>query len=52
MCTSGQTTNFAFEKHRRPDAYARITAQVGAVVPPDWLKKAAEQEQAYTSPAK
>src|SRR4029079_3957321 len=30
MCTLGRTTIFAFEKHRRPEAYERITAQVGA----------------------
>ncbi|HEY8289663.1 MAG TPA: N-carbamoyl-D-amino-acid hydrolase [Acetobacteraceae bacterium] len=36
MCALGRTTIFAFEKHRRPEAYARITAQVGAVEPPVW----------------
>ena len=33
MCTLGRTTIFAFEKHRRPEAYGRITQQVGAVEP-------------------
>jgi predicted amidohydrolase len=36
MCTLGRTTIFAFEKHRRPEAYQRITSQVGAVDPPAW----------------
>ena len=34
-CTLGRTTIFAFDRHRRPEAYGRITAQVGAVAPPD-----------------
>ena len=42
MCTLGRTTIFAFEKHRRPEAYTRITGQVGAVAPPEWHKHAAE----------
>lgn len=36
MCTLGRTTIFAFEKHRRTEAYRRITDQVGAVDPPAW----------------
>jgi predicted amidohydrolase len=36
MCELGRTTIFAFEKHRRPEAYARITGQVGAVEPEVW----------------
>jgi hypothetical protein len=40
MCALGRTTIFAFEKHRRPEAYARITAQVGAVEPPVWKGRA------------
>ncbi|MFL5287620.1 MAG: N-carbamoyl-D-amino-acid hydrolase [Rhodopila sp.] len=36
LCTLGRTTIFAFEKHRRPEAYTRITEQVGAVEPPTW----------------
>jgi predicted amidohydrolase len=36
MCTLGRTTIFAFEKHRRPEAYARITNQIGAVDPEVW----------------
>ena len=35
-CTLGRTTIFAFDRHRRPEAYGRITGQVGAVDPPDW----------------
>jgi predicted amidohydrolase len=42
MCTLGRTTIFAFDKHRRPEAYGRITGQVGAVEPPEWSKQAAE----------
>jgi predicted amidohydrolase len=42
MCTLGRTTIFAFDKHRRPETYARITAQVGAVEPEVWHKPAAE----------
>jgi predicted amidohydrolase len=42
MCRLGRTTIFAFEKHRRPETYERITAQTGAVEPPTWLKRAAE----------
>lgn len=41
MCTLGRTTIFAFEKHRRPEAYSRITDQVGAVAPPVWTPGAA-----------
>ena len=36
MCTLGRTTIFAFDKHRRPEAYARITGQTGATAPPEW----------------
>jgi len=36
MCVLGRTTIFDFAKHRRPEAYARITGQVGAVEPPVW----------------
>ena len=35
-CELGRTTIFAFEKHRRPEAYGRITGQVGAVDPLVW----------------
>ncbi len=38
MCTLGRTTIFAFDKHRRPETYQRITQQVGAVEPPTWQK--------------
>ena len=38
MCTLGRTTIFAFDKHRRPEAYGRITGQVGAEPPPVWQK--------------
>lgn len=36
MCALGRTTIFDFAAHRRPEAYGRITAQVGAVAPPVW----------------
>jgi N-carbamoyl-D-amino-acid hydrolase len=42
MCTLGRTTIFAFDKHRRPEAYTRITGQVGAIEPVMWRKAAAE----------
>ena len=42
MCTLGRTTIFAFDRHRRPEAYGRITGQVGAVEPPVWSRHAAE----------
>jgi predicted amidohydrolase len=38
MCELGRTTIFAFDRHRRPEAYQRITGQVGAVAPPVWRK--------------
>ena len=38
MCTLGRTTIFAFDKHRRPEAYTRITGQVGATAPRVWQK--------------
>ncbi|HUZ65110.1 MAG TPA: N-carbamoyl-D-amino-acid hydrolase [Acetobacteraceae bacterium] len=38
LCTLGRTTIFAFEKHRRPETYGRITAQTGAVAPAEWRK--------------
>ena len=38
MCTLGRTTVFAFDRHRRPEAYTRITTQVGATEPPIWSK--------------
>ena len=37
-CTLGRTTIFAFDKHRRPEAYGRITSQTGATDPPEWRK--------------
>ena len=36
VCTLGRTTIFAFDRHRRPEAYTRITSQVGAVAPRVW----------------
>ena len=39
QCTLGRTTIFAFDKHRRPEAYRRITDQTGAMEPPVWAKK-------------
>jgi predicted amidohydrolase len=41
QCTLGKTTVFAFEKHRRPEAYGRITEQVGAIEPPVWSRDTA-----------
>ena len=38
MCILGRTTIFAFDRHRRPEAYRRITEQVGAVEPKVWRK--------------
>jgi predicted amidohydrolase len=40
LCALGRTTIFAFDKHRQPQHYARITAQTGAVEPPIWTKPA------------
>jgi predicted amidohydrolase len=40
MCALGRTTVFAFDRHRRPEAYGRITDQVGAEDPPVWRKDA------------
>jgi predicted amidohydrolase len=42
MCALGRTTIFAFDRHRRPETYGRITGQVGAVEPPVWSRRAAE----------
>jgi len=42
MCTLGRSTVFAFEKHRRPEHYTRITAQTAAVDPPVFERRAAE----------
>lgn len=36
QCQLGRTTIFAFDKHRRPEAYTPITAQTGATPPPVW----------------
>ena len=36
QCTLGRTTIFDFEAHRRPEAYAPITEQTGALPPPEW----------------
>ncbi len=38
MCALGRTTIFAFDQHRRPEAYGRITGQVGATAPPVWRR--------------
>jgi hypothetical protein len=42
MCSLGRATIFAFDKHRRPETYGRITGEAGAVEPPVWVKQAAE----------
>ena len=36
MCALGRRTIFNFAAHRRPEAYGRITDQVGSVAPPAW----------------
>ncbi len=36
MCGPGRTPILAFDRHRRPEAYGRITGQVGAGAPPVW----------------
>ncbi len=36
MCELGRGTIFNFAAHRRPEAYGRITGQVGSVAPPVW----------------
>lgn len=38
QCELGRATIFAFDKHRRTEAYARITEQTGATDPPIWTK--------------
>ncbi len=38
MCALGRSTIFNFEQHRRPEAYGRITGQVGAVEPHVWCR--------------
>ncbi|MGH7213107.1 MAG: N-carbamoyl-D-amino-acid hydrolase, partial [Acetobacteraceae bacterium] len=38
-CSLGRTTIFAFDRHRRPETYGRITGQIGAVEPPVWRKR-------------
>ena len=38
MCALGRSTIFAFDRHRRPETYGRITGQVGAVEPPVWRR--------------
>ena len=35
-CELGRTTIFAFDRHRRPETYGRITEQTGAVAPAEW----------------
>jgi predicted amidohydrolase len=39
MCRLGRTTIFDFARHRRPEAYGRITGQVGSEAPPAWRPK-------------
>lgn len=38
QCQLGRTTIFAFDKHRVPEAYRRITDQTGAVEPKVWQR--------------
>ncbi len=40
MCELGRRTIFDFARHRRPEAYGRITAQVGSEAPAVWTPKA------------
>lgn len=35
-CDLGRRTIFDFARHRRPEAYGRITAQAGSEPPPEW----------------
>ena len=37
MCRLGRETIFDFARHRRPEAYGRITAQTGSEAPPRWV---------------
>jgi predicted amidohydrolase len=39
MCRLGRSTIFNFAAHRRPEAYGRITAQVGSEPPPVWTPR-------------
>lgn len=40
QCELGRSTIFNFAAHRRPEAYRRITDQVGSVPPAEWGKAA------------
>lgn len=44
MCRLGRTTIFDFARHRRPEAYGRITAQVGSEKPAEWVPPAKAAE--------
>jgi predicted amidohydrolase len=39
LCAFGRATVFDFARHRRPEAYGRITAQTGAIAPPVWRRE-------------
>jgi len=41
-CKLGRTTIFAFDRHRRPEAYARIVEQTGAIEPEEWRPQRAD----------
>ncbi len=41
-CKLGRTTIFAFDRHRRPEAYARIVEQTGAIEPEEWQPRRAD----------
>lgn len=43
MCRLGRTTIFDFARHRRPEAYGRITAQTGSEAPPAWTPSQAKR---------
>jgi predicted amidohydrolase len=45
----GRTTIFNFEQHRRPEAYSRITDQIGTVEPPVWVRPSEPGESEASS---
>ncbi len=45
----GRSTIFNFAEHRRPEAYARITDQTGAVEPPVWVRPSNPSESDASS---
>jgi predicted amidohydrolase len=45
-CRLGRETIFDFARHRRPEAYGRITAQTGSEAPPRWAPGGARRDAA------